>query len=98
MMELTLEDPTGTTTTNNLCRLRILETADQGVMTKLQRTATPTEMERGADMEKLRNQTFINVIIGQQPISAWDEFVTQWKAMGGDQWTQEVNEWWHSQQ
>jgi len=96
MMNLVLEDPTGTTTTNNLCRLRILETADQGVMTQLQRTATPTEIERGADMEKLRNQAFINIIIGQQPLDDWDTFVEQWKAVGGDQWTQEVNEWWQS--
>ena len=96
MMDLILEDPTGTRTTNNLCRLRILETADQGVMTQLQRTALPTELERGADLEKLRNQTFINIIIGQQPVSDWDTFVEQWKAAGGEQWTQEVNEWWQS--
>ncbi len=96
MMELVLEDPTGTTTANNKCRLMILETANEGVMTQLQRTPTPTQVERGADLEKLMDQAFINIIIGQQPLSDWDTFVEQWKSVGGDQWTQEVNEWWAS--
>ena len=98
MQELILEDPTGTTTANNKCRLMILDTANEGVMSQLQRTPTPTEVERGADLAKLRDQTFINIIIGQQPLSDWDKFVDQWKKMGGDQWTQEVNEWWQSKQ
>jgi len=98
MQEYILDDPTGTVQVGNRCRLRILETADQGVMTQLQRTPTPTQIERGADLDKLRDEAFINIIIGQQPVSAWDEFVNQWKAMGGDQWTQEVNEWWQSKE
>ena len=98
MQELALADPTGVNIENAKCRLRILETASEGVMTKLQRTPLPTEIAKGADLAKLRDQTFINIIIGQQPLSDWDKFVDQWKKMGGDQWTKEVNDGWHSKQ
>ena len=94
---LVLSDPTGTVTENNKCRIAILDTANEGVMSKLQRTPLPTEVAKGADLAKLRDQAFINIIIGQQPLSDWDKFVDQWKKGGGDDWTKEVNEWWATQ-
>jgi len=94
---LVLSDPTGTVTENNKCRIAILDTANEGVMSKLQRTPLPTEVAKGADLAKLRDQAFINIIIGQQPLSDWDKFVDQWKKGGGDDWTNEVNEWWATQ-
>ena len=36
----------------------------------------------------------LGIIIGEKPLSEFDEFVDQWKSQGGDQMTQEVNEWW----
>ncbi len=96
MQEYVLNDPYGTVKVNDDCRLMILETAGDGVMTKLQRIPTPTEVAKGADLAKLRDQTFINIIIGQQPLSDFDRFVADWKAAGGDEWTAEVNDWWQS--
>lgn len=94
MQELVMNDPSGVNTASMKCRVRILETANQGVMTKLQRIPTQTEKEKGADLAKMRDQAYINIIIGQQPLSDFDVFVDQWKKGGGEQWTAEVNEWW----
>ncbi|MDQ0089140.1 putative aldouronate transport system substrate-binding protein [Paenibacillus anaericanus] len=43
-----------------------------------------------ANLEKLENETFLNIIVGDLPISAFDEFVADWKRLGGDQITGEV--------
>ena len=51
-------------------------------------------IERNSDLNKLQDETILGIIIGDKPMSAFDEFVSQWKSQGGDQVTQEVNEWW----
>lgn len=43
-------------------------------------------------LEQLIKEAFTKIITGEKPISAFDEFVSQWKSLGGDQITQEVNE------
>jgi len=96
MQNLLLEDPTGVQTVSDQSRLMILDTADLGMMTELQTTPTPTMVERWVDMQKLVDQTILNIITGQQPIDSFDEMVTQWKQIGGDQVTQDVNEWYQS--
>ncbi len=91
---LSLEDPTGVSILGKQSRLFILETADQGKITQYQSLPTPTMIERGSDLSKLVEETVLGIIIGEKPLSAFDEFVEQWKNLGGDQVTQEVNEWW----
>ena len=67
-------------------------------MTKLPAHSAPRpEVAKGADLDKMRDQAFINIIIGQQPVSDFDKFVDQWKKGGGGDWTNEVNEWWATQ-
>jgi len=97
-MDFILDDPTGTTTLRRKSLLYIVDTASEGVMTKFQSVPTKTMVEKGADLAKLQDQAFINIIIGQQPLSDFDTFVEQWKATGGDQVTEEVNAWWESNQ
>ncbi|MGG6310646.1 extracellular solute-binding protein [Paenibacillus macerans] len=53
---------------------------------------TPTMVERKATLEKLQNEVFVKIILGE-PIDTFDQFVADWKKLGGDQITQEVNEW-----
>ena len=91
---LSLEDPTGVRILGKQSRLFILETAEQGKITQYQSLPTPTMIERGSDLNKLQEETLLGIIIGEKPLSAFDEFVDQWKSQGGDQMTQEVNEWW----
>lgn len=51
---------------------------------------TPTMIERKSTLDKLQNETFINIILGDS-IDNFDNFVSDWKRLGGDDITQEVN-------
>ena len=68
---------------------------NQFLMDKFVGTPTPTMVERKTTLEKMQNETFIKIILGQ-PIEEFDKFVADWKKLGGDQITQEVNEWYAS--
>ncbi|WP_246096059.1 extracellular solute-binding protein [Paenibacillus sinopodophylli] len=52
---------------------------------------TPTMIERKSTLDKLQNETFINIILGDS-IDSFDKFVTDWKRLGGDDITKEVND------
>jgi len=57
---------------------------------------TPTMIDRESFLHDLQNEVFINIILGS-PLEEFDRFVEQWRLLGGDRITQEVNEWYHSQ-
>lgn len=44
-----------------------------------------------ATLEQLRLETFTKIITGESTIDAFDAYVQQWKTLGGDQITAEVN-------
>lgn len=46
-----------------------------------------------ASLDKLQSETYVNIIMGTQEPDTFDKFVTDWKTLGGDQITKEVNEW-----
>jgi len=56
---------------------------------------TPTMAERGETLKKMEIETFTKIILGD-PIDTFDKFVEDWKKLGGDQMTQEVNAWYTS--
>lgn len=58
--------------------------------------ATPTMTEKGAYLDKLRQETFSQIIMGTLPIEAFDTYVENWYANGGTQITAEVNEWYEA--
>ncbi len=43
-------------------------------------------------LDKLENQMYLQIIIGEKPLDYFDEFVQQWYELGGDVLTQEVEE------
>ncbi len=96
MMNLMLADPTGVQQVSDESRLFILDTAADGMLTAFQSLPTPTMVEKSVDLQKLLDENILSIIIGEKPLSAFDDMVTQWKAQGGDQITAEVNEWWSS--
>ena len=53
---------------------------------------TPTELEKGATLSDMTKEYFNKFIMGSVEEGSWDKFVSDWKALGGDTWTQEVNE------
>ena len=51
---------------------------------------TPTMVDKWVNLKKLEDETFLKIILGQLPIDAFDQFVADWKAQGGDEITAEV--------
>ena len=58
--------------------------------------ATPTMIEKWNLLRQSELETFNKIIYGKLPVDAFDEFVDNWNANGGEQVTKEVNEWFHS--
>ncbi|MNC33175.1 hypothetical protein D3C75_815580 [compost metagenome] len=54
--------------------------------------STVTMEAKWAKLEKLENETFLNIIVGDLPLSAFDDFVEEWKQLGGERITNEVNQ------
>ncbi|MDF2646442.1 MAG: hypothetical protein K0Q73_2247 [Paenibacillus sp.] len=54
---------------------------------------TPAMQSKGGILVKLEGDTFINIIYGKKPVAEFDNFVKEWKSLGGDDITKEVNEW-----
>lgn len=58
---------------------------------------TPTIVERGSTLEEIRATTFTRIMSGELDVdTAFDQFVSEWKRLGGDKMTAEVNEWYQS--
>ena len=47
-------------------------------------------------LDTLRKMTYVQIITGEKPVEAFDDFVKQWNDMGGAKITEEANEWYHS--
>ncbi len=58
---------------------------------------TPAMISRQSELNKLRDNTFLAIIMGESPVDYFDTFVEQWKAQGGDEISAEVNEWYQSE-
>lgn len=41
-------------------------------------------------LDKLENEMYLQIIVGEKPVDYFDEFVEQWKTLGGDTLTEEV--------
>ncbi|WP_078579133.1 extracellular solute-binding protein [Salipaludibacillus agaradhaerens] len=59
---------------------------------------TLTMQARGEHLERLEQEMIVDIIYGNQPLDHFDEFVEAWKQGGGDQITEEVNEWYEEVQ
>jgi len=53
----------------------------------------PTMIERMSTLDQMQQETFTKIITGALPLEAFDEFVTQWYELGGQDITDEVNDW-----
>ncbi|MNI62157.1 hypothetical protein D3C73_1174630 [compost metagenome] len=54
---------------------------------------TPTMVEKGATLSKLELEIFTKIVMGGASIDAFDEYVINWKKLGGDKITEEVAQW-----
>jgi len=53
---------------------------------------TPTMERKWANLKKLEDETFVAIVMGNKDLSAFDQFVADWKAQGGDEITAEIIE------
>ncbi|WP_331436856.1 hypothetical protein [Gordoniibacillus kamchatkensis] len=51
---------------------------------------TKTMELKWSTLQKLEQETFLKIILGEEPVDKFDSFVTEWKKVGGDQITDEV--------
>jgi len=56
--------------------------------------ATETMIAEQGNLNALEQAAYIDIIVGNQPVSYFDEFVKQWKAQGGDKIKAEIEEKW----
>ena len=56
-------------------------------------TATPTMIERGDLLKTKETEMFTKIVIGSASIEEFDKFAEEWKKLGGDKITEEVNDW-----
>ena len=71
----------------------LVKVRNEGLLTEIESPyfgTTKTLEEKGADMDKLREETFMKMVTGAKPLSDFDKFVTQWNKQGGTAVTQEV--------
>jgi len=53
---------------------------------------TPTMERKWANLKKLEDETFVAIVMGNKDLDAFDQFVKDWKAQGGDEITAEIRE------
>lgn len=54
--------------------------------------STPTMEKKWALLEGLQSELFVKIVMGDEKLEAFDDFVAKWKSSGGDEITKEVNE------
>jgi putative aldouronate transport system substrate-binding protein len=74
----------------------VVQGAGKGIYTEFYGPPTSTQAKRGAQLDKLEQETFTALVTGSQPIEAFDKFVEDWLRNGGDEITQEVNHWYET--
>jgi putative aldouronate transport system substrate-binding protein len=55
-------------------------------------TQTKTMETKWVNLYKLEAETFIKIVMGEAPLDSFDTFVANWKAQGGDEITEEVQQ------
>lgn len=55
-------------------------------------TTTKTMDRKWANLEKIEDEMFFAIVMGNKPLDDFDKFVADWKAQGGDEITKEIND------
>lgn len=55
--------------------------------------STQTMDEKMSTLATMQNETFVKIIMNSASLDEFDSFVSNWKKLGGEKITQEVNEW-----
>ena len=91
------EDPAGLAGLGRRAQIHIVDHMEtDGVKNLFTTLPTATMVSNQATLQKLEREAYANIITGQKPVASFDEFVAQYRRLGGDKIVQEVNEWWKS--
>jgi putative aldouronate transport system substrate-binding protein len=71
----------------------LYRTEDRYMSNQFYGVPTRTMSQRKSSMDSLEAETFAKIIVGTSPIDDFDTFVEEWGGIGGDEVTDEVNEW-----
>jgi len=70
---------------------------DQFMPNQFTTTPIPAMISKQANLQATMMETFTKIIMGTSSLDEFDNFVSAWKKMGGDEVTQEVNDWYARQ-
>jgi putative aldouronate transport system substrate-binding protein len=73
------------------------ETAETALADEYLGNPTPRMINLLPDLQKLESEYFNAIVSGKKPLDAFDEFVKEWIAKGGNQVTEDVNAWYKEQ-
>lgn len=65
----------------------------QYLQNKFYGAPTPTMADRQEILKKKRDEVYFKIMMNQVSVDEFDKFVEEWKKLGGDEMTKEVNEW-----
>lgn len=71
----------------------VFDSRDVAVPNEYWGNATQAMQEVQPDLDTLESQTFIDIVVGNQDLDAFDTFVEEWKSSGGEVMTKDVNDW-----
>ena len=64
----------------------------QYVLTEFRGVSTPTMVDKQSSLDTLETEAFTKIVMGEESLDSFDTFVENWKALGGDDITKEMNE------
>ncbi|MDO4336717.1 MAG: extracellular solute-binding protein [Eubacteriales bacterium] len=73
----------------------VVDAEDEGIVNKVYSTTytqTDTMERKWTNLKKKEDETFLKIIIGEESLDAFDTFVEEWNAEGGEEITAEVQE------
>lgn len=73
--------------------LRNLNDAGKVISNGFVGAPTETMADRKATLDKMEQETYVKIILGEASPDSFDDFVANWKKLGGDTITEEINEW-----
>lgn len=71
--------------------------AEHAMFSEYNGPPTKAQGTYGGQLKALEDEVFANIISGNKPIEEFDQFVERWYKEGGQEWTDEVNEWFKNQ-
>lgn len=94
MQNFLLNDPLGTQSEQRKAYVYATEhDAEDDIFDQYRGLPTEGMQSYQTTLDGMRSEAFYGIITGDQPLEAFDDFVANWKASGGEEITQEVNEW-----